>query len=417
MTEENSPTAESPALSPFRATRYADVDLAAVTSPPYDVVEPDRFARLEAADPHNVVRLILPRDEEPGDRYRHAAAVWQDWHADKILAVDDTAALWIYEQTIGGSALVGVVGTVPVDRQSVLPHEDVMPGPVLDRADLMSAVNANLEPILLVHDPGSDGSSVTHRSATTQLIERVRNSAPPIIDLRTDDGAHHRLWPLYKPSQHELVAQDLATRSVLIADGHHRFAAYQRIRAGRDAGPWERGLAMVVDGREHPLALGAIHRTIRGLDVATASARLGAGLQQMRLDNLAAAQHFLAEPAEQSRLVVSDGDVWLGVASADPEVVPRPDRTRAWRALPTALLHELLIPQRWQVDERHVAYHHDVEGAMRSAGQRCVAVLVPTLTLPTVIELASLGERLPRKSTSFGPKPRTGLLMWQFDSG
>jgi uncharacterized protein (DUF1015 family) len=28
-----------------------------------------------------------------------------------------------------------------------------------------------------------------------------------------------------------------------------------------------------------------------------------------------------------------------------------------------------------------------------------------------VVELAAAGHRMPRKSTSFGPKPRTGILL------
>ena len=51
-------------LAPFRAVRYAQdrvSGLAEVTSPPYDVIFRDKEDQLMAADPHNVVRLILPR--------------------------------------------------------------------------------------------------------------------------------------------------------------------------------------------------------------------------------------------------------------------------------------------------------------------------------------------------------------------
>jgi uncharacterized protein (DUF1015 family) len=64
-------------LAPFRALRYSsDVvpDLAAVTCPPYDVIGDGGIATWEAADPYNVVRLILPRGSPHGDRYQHAAS-------------------------------------------------------------------------------------------------------------------------------------------------------------------------------------------------------------------------------------------------------------------------------------------------------------------------------------------------------
>jgi uncharacterized protein (DUF1015 family) len=41
-------------------------------------------------------------------------------------------------------------------------------------------------------------------------------------------------------------------------------------------------------------------------------------------------------------------------------------------------------------------------------------VLVNPLTTADVYEVAAEGERLPRKSTSFAPKPRTGLVLRSF---
>ena len=51
-------------VRPFRGLRYDPgqvSDLAAVTSPPYDVIDRDDAEHLAGLDPHNVVRLILPR--------------------------------------------------------------------------------------------------------------------------------------------------------------------------------------------------------------------------------------------------------------------------------------------------------------------------------------------------------------------
>ena len=53
-------------LAPFRGIRYARdrvSGIANVTSPPYDVISGGVLEHLRAADPHNVVRLILPGEE------------------------------------------------------------------------------------------------------------------------------------------------------------------------------------------------------------------------------------------------------------------------------------------------------------------------------------------------------------------
>ena len=70
-------------LAPFRGVRYAEdrvSGLAEVTSPPYDVIAADNENQLMAADPHNIVRLILPRHQagQPGSPYEDAAAELRD---------------------------------------------------------------------------------------------------------------------------------------------------------------------------------------------------------------------------------------------------------------------------------------------------------------------------------------------------
>ncbi|TAM78628.1 MAG: DUF1015 family protein, partial [Chloroflexota bacterium] len=96
--------ASVPLLRPFRALRYdaASVgDLSAVISPPYDVIDPDLQARLLARHPRNSVRLDLPEGrpgDEPGARYRRAAADFVAWRSDSTLRKDPGPAVYVYEQ-------------------------------------------------------------------------------------------------------------------------------------------------------------------------------------------------------------------------------------------------------------------------------------------------------------------------------
>ena len=59
------------------------------------------------------------------------------------------------------------------------------------------------------------------------------------------------------PAEHAAIAADLAARQALIADGHHRYAAYLELQARRRAagagpGPWDYGLALLVDSATYP---------------------------------------------------------------------------------------------------------------------------------------------------------------------
>ena len=81
---------------PFHALRFTDKagDIAALTCPPYDIIsEQQRRAYLDA-NPHNIIRLELPRDG--ADPYAAAKATLRDWLQDGILTQDAAAAFYVY---------------------------------------------------------------------------------------------------------------------------------------------------------------------------------------------------------------------------------------------------------------------------------------------------------------------------------
>ncbi len=411
-------------LLPFRGLRYTagrHSDLAPLISPPYDVVDAEGVLTLESADRHNIVRLILPRDADSGPegRYEHAAATLRRWLAEKVLEVDPAPGVYVYEQATGAGVvqrgLLGAVGLRDPAERIVLPHEDVMPGPVADRLELMRAARANVEPILLMYD-GTDG-------VTAEVVRRAADE-PALATARTADGLVHRIWQLSDPADLEAIAADLRDRQALIADGHHRYAAYRALQAELEAaegpGAWDSGLALLVDLRAYPPQVGAIHRSVSGLTLDEALLEVTPLFSVVRedIDDLGTAAAGLV----RGELLVVDGHghgARLGVHDhGRVEDLITVDQPEQWRHLDTAVLHRVLIEQLWQADEDRVGYHHDVESARRAADRTAgLVILLAPVTVESVLELAAEGVRMPRKSTSFGPKPRTGLVLRTFDAG
>ncbi|MEW2072802.1 DUF1015 domain-containing protein [Streptomyces sp. NPDC013433] len=412
-------------LTPFRGLRY-DPDrvgsLAAVTSPPYDVVvRPDGLHHLQSADPHNIVRLILPEAGTPEARNAQAADTLRRWRAEGILTADPEPGLYVYEQRDGdGMVQRGIIGALRVsdpEERLVLPHEDVMPHIVADRADLMRATSANLEPLLLTYR--GDGSA----GATADVIERTAER-PPLLATTTEDGFHHRLWSVTDPADLTAIQRELAGHQALIADGHHRWATYRRLRAERSSpGPWDHGLVLLVDTARYPLRVRAIHRLLHDLPVADAVTALDGLFRVRRLDApLAEAVNVLAETASAGNafLLAGDGAFHL-VDRPDPDLLARTipmDRPAAWRTLDATILHATLLDHVWRVPDSpaHIAYIHDtaatVEKAERDGG---TAVLMHPVHEDVVRDLARQGVTMPRKSTSFGPKPASGLVLRALD--
>ena len=104
----------------------------------------------------------------------------------------------------------------------------------------------------------------------TGVMDRVAGERAPLVSITTEDGMTHRLWRFGDRAEQAAIAADLAGRRALIADGHHRYAAYLELQAemraaGLGAGPWDYGLAFLVDSAAYPPRLGAIHRVLPGL--------------------------------------------------------------------------------------------------------------------------------------------------------
>jgi uncharacterized protein (DUF1015 family) len=477
-------------LAPFRGVRYAAdrvTGLAQVTSPPYDVIALDKEDQLMALDPHNVVRLILPGHlaAHQGAEYQHAALALQQWRAQGILVPDPVPALYVYEQVPCGEdgepppgapvqrGLIGALRLSPLEAGIVLPHEDIAPAPVADRRMLMEATQANLEPIFLLYDgfgpppaPDSHGSpppagssglstssapldsraasaspdltdpsaapaSSVPAGATARIIAEVAQR-PPLMQVLIPGGLRHRLWAITDSGRLDAIAADLAQRRALIADGHHRYAAYldlqaRRHDAGDGPGPWDFGLALVVDAAAYPPWIAAIHRVVPEPGPAEA-ARLAAAAFRVRklpggssglpgaLDQLAAGS--AAGPA----FLLAGGEAAYLLTDPDPaqvSAVMPVGRSARWRALPAAILQELLMRKLWGIraeQDSVQVVHHDAAAALRAADELPggTAVICCPMSASEVYSLAAEGERVPRKSTSFRPKPRTGLVMRLF---
>jgi uncharacterized protein (DUF1015 family) len=410
-------------LLPFRGLRYDAHrvgSLAAVTSPPYDVVvRPDGLHHLESADPHNIVRLILPQAATNGARHRQAAQTLDSWLAEGVLAPDPEPALYVYEQRKGDLLQRGLIGALELSAPAegvVLPHEDVMPHVVEDRAALMRTTTANLEPLLLTYR--GNGTA----TGATAVMERTVLRAP-LLATTTEDGFSHRLWAVTEPADIAEIADDLAHHQALIADGHHRWATYLRLREEHpEPGPWNYGLVLLVDTARYPLQVRAIHRLLNRLPVTDALSALGHHFRIRTLEDgtpLPAAMDALASAASEGNaflLTGGDGRFHL-IDRPDPDLVARTvpaDRPESWRTLDATVLHATLLDRIWNIPDtpEHIAYIHDTAAAVTQAARRGgTAVLMHPVREDVVRDLARQGVTMPRKSTSFGPKPATGLVL------
>jgi len=410
------------ALHPFRAVRPAvdSVRLGRLLCPPYDVIDPASRAALLESEPDNAVGIILPQAPPGEDAYRLAAATLEGWLTSGLWAVDAVAAIYVYEmRTADGASTRGLVGAVelrdPADGV-ILPHENTMAGPVSDRLALMTATEANLEPIYLVYDGGGSASEVVRSIGATE----------PAAETTTPDGTHHTLWAVTDAVTHQAIADDLRERKALIADGHHRYATYRELQANcgaeRGPGPWDRGLTLLVDSSEYGPQVHAIHRVVTGLTLDDALSRISGATDT---DEVRDADDGLkrADEVDGFAAVLTDGERFVMIterAGAPLAAGARAGEPAALAGLDVTVLHRVLVEDLWGLPDTVdvVGYAHSVEEAVadaRSTGG--FAVLLRPTPVAAVAAVAAAGGRMPRKSTLFTPKPASGLLMRRFADG
>jgi uncharacterized protein (DUF1015 family) len=406
-------------LAPFRALRpHADGDrLAALLCPPYDVIDDAERSALLAHDPDNAVAVVLPHAEDGRDAYVGAAQRLADWVATGHLVTDAEPALYVYEMAPAeGPPTRGLVGAVelrdPADGV-ILPHENTMAGPVADRLALMTATQANLEPIYLVYDGGGAASAAVGAVADDRALAQAT----------TPDGTTHRLWSIVDPATLAAIADDLATRRALIADGHHRYATYRELQREKQLetgpGPWDRGLTLLVDSTTYGPQVHAIHRVLIGVPVEAAARQAEDRALVVEVATVSDALRQL-EAAAQFTIVLTDGH--RSFLLSDPEgrlasASTRAGEPAALAGLDVTVLHRALVGDVWGIVDSvdTVGYAHSVPEALAAATATAgTAVLLRPTAVADVAAIAAAGARMPRKSTLFTPKPASGLVMRRF---
>jgi uncharacterized protein (DUF1015 family) len=426
-------------VRPFRGVTYdpARVDLAAVLSPPYDVVSAAQQQAYLARDEHNFVRVIL--NQSAGEaRYAEAAAALRAWIADGTLRQDPNPCFYVHRATfdVPGAdgptrmsriGLLAAVRLEPWATGAVRPHEHTMPGPKQDRLELMRATGADTEPIWVFHpDPGR---------ALLQALEAIAAGPPdlaaafrPVPGL---DGAEavegHELWRVSHPATVDRLARAAGATQLYIADGHHRYetALHHAGEVGGGPNVAPRFKLMLLSAIEDPgLLVLPTHRLLR----LPAEHSLGEFLAGLRSWGWVSEQPAgLTELLARLGRPAAPGNLGFGLLSEGRHsylegAVPAAELTGlapSIGALDVGVLHHGVLRPLLAIGAEQLAagnvvgYSRDpweVQELVR-AGTYDAGILTRAPSLQQVQAVADAGQNMPQKSTYFWPKPASGLVM------
>jgi uncharacterized protein (DUF1015 family) len=409
-------------IEPLRALHY-DLDktggLQPVLAPPYDVIDGEQRAELEARSPYNVVRIDLPVGDDP---YAGAARILSEWHEQGVVVQDDQPALWALEQDYTGPdgerrSRRGFLARVRVENYGpgrIRPHERTHPGPKEDRLKLTRATQANLSPIFaLFSDPAGE--------AWTALESHRAHDA--WAEATDDDGTVNRMWRVDSPEAIDAVKQTLQTAELLIADGHHRYetARVYADEIGGD-GPHRYALMCLVALEDPGLTVFPTHRLLRGLRPDQHETLANALRRDFDIERLETTDQLVPAYGDQVRFGYIDAHFRqpFMLTLKDPAIADKalPDHAEPYRRLDTAVLEALILKGALEMTDEDIdhlnglGYARDFDDALHlveNAEYDAAFFMAPT-PVKQVQAVAETGESMPPKSTYFFPKVPTGLL-------
>jgi uncharacterized protein (DUF1015 family) len=376
-------------VRPFRGVRYSTPSLNSALCPPYDVIGPELAAALRRRR-SNAVFLELPQGEPP-TKYARAAALWRRWTVDGTLARDPKPAFYAIEERfkLNGKTrvrrgILSALGATPKAAKAIIPHERTLAKPKVDRLKMLDAVGVNISPIFGVF---ADPSGAARRAIAAGMKGR------PDATGRSHAGVDYKLWVVDAPERVAAIRKALSPRSILIADGHHRYSVSRDHHAKTKGPGTDAVLTYLVPDEDAGLVVLPTHRIARG----SLLRRAGAFAPLKKARNLGELEKLVAGSKNPYAFGLIENGFYFGE--------PKPNGCKS--GLAVEWLGSNLLSQ---VLPEEMSYTPDAALAVKKAkAVGGAAVLVKPFSVAQVRRAAKAVGLLPQKSTFFYPKIATGL--------
>ncbi|MCC6476977.1 DUF1015 domain-containing protein [bacterium] len=425
-------------IEPFRGVTYSfefQGQLSSLVTQPYDKINRGLQESYYSANALNVIRIIKSNETwaDPETTYPLAARSYREWLKSGVLEEAKTPAFYLYYQifhTFGKEITrKGFIASVALDEQNVRSHERTLDGPKADRLRLLRALEANDELIFMLY------SDPVHE--TVKLMDSIASAQLPMLECSDDFGETHKVWAVEDPVFVEKLKKLLAPSELFIADGHHRYETACNYKRECLEKGWKPVGAQGFDHRmmclfpmEDPgLVILPTHRVVKNVENFSGPKLVAA------LGQYFSVKSFSNEEALFAAMQSAGTDQVFGMRALDTKeplyflepkdttvMVERKELaglSEASRNLGVTILHKTILEAELGIDaarlaaESHVEYVRDRREALDMVGRdgRQAAFLLNPTSLSDLKKVASLGERMPQKSTDFYPKLLAGLVM------
>ena len=370
-------------LKAFRPL-YFRANLSEVVSPPYDTISPEQSRELLSRE-YNIFHLSKQNSREDAEN------LFRKWIESGIIKKMDHEVLIVLSQefpsTGVASARLGVIGIVDSQQVSgeIIPHEDTFEKAVIERRDLMLALESQVEPIFLA----------VESTALDRVLKHTIRDKTPYGVFEEPSGVLNRVFCIENPDEIRSITASVSQTRAIVADGHHRLKATREIYSmpNQDREFWKYSLSYVTSLYNDSLFISGIHRILnKGL-------KKNEVLEKISRDFIISDMNTYTE----------DGNIWIydghyyRLVPRTPMDIPPPE------IIKDVILHRDLGMNLNEM-ENSVTYQYSVADAVAAAEKTGgIAILAPNWNKAEFMKTLEKGNLLPQKSTYFYPKIPSGI--------
>lgn len=403
---------------PFSGYRYTTKvgDYRQLVCPLYDIISPMEEERLYQRSPYNFVHLELPRGK---DKYQQANRDFLSWCGQGLLS-KDKPCYYLYRQqyTFEGNHYIldGVIGKLLLENapgNEMALHENTLSSAKEDRFRLLESTKCQFSPIICLYDDIKDFLNDFSDKAVLKA---------PLVRFHDDCGTIHTLWRISDSLQQALLQEEMKTKKLWMADGHHRFETALRYHAAYPCESSRYVMTLLYPMQTRALQILGTHRVLKDIADFDITHFLQQAVQYFSADFY---QTFIQarkawEMQRQSFLLIHSGGYYVLKWKHLLGTVPTHSKSKAYRELDVVILTEYILKKIFRFTEedikeqKNIFYTRKAEEADRlvQTKEANAAFLVHAARMDQLKAVADNGEKMPQKSTYFYPKPLAGLVFY-----
>ncbi len=410
-------------ISPFRGLIYNEEkfkDISDKVSPPYDVISEDVRNNILCSS-ENISNLILPSGNN-NEKYTNARNLLEEWIDKKILIQDSQECYYILkiDFKLNGEkkkmlGLIGLTRIEPYSSKKVLRHEKTLSAPKKDRYNLLEACRTNFGLIYTIYRDNEKNIDSIMRS---YLQEKPFRNFRPCYD----GSLSFKAWKIANKKDIDMITGLMKTKSILIADGHHRYETSlmymnKTKKSSKESGPQDFVLTLFMESGQEDIKIYPTYRSINFMDLSDigkyfTTAKDKYTIKPVNIKNGADIRTTLKKFREDNIVgfifYLKDGVHSITLNNQDSTVKPELD---------IYILHNDILKELDRLyNIKDISFNHNEDSIIDDV-KESVSDLGIFLNPPTINKMEEIcysGGLMPQKSTFFWPKPCTGLVMYKF---